>query len=139
MYFGNHCVTYLLLYVTQCSWHSLCPRYTRVIPATYAGPGQLGSEGLLHGKCAWVLQGVNKSLRVEPLLTFKHLFQQYIIIGTAYKNTHQTSLTSDSGIPPLKQNKIIEIIRRNDNISIYNNMLSSMCNIIIIIIKNIIK
>ena len=48
------------------------PRYTGVIPATYAGPGQLGS-GLPHGKCAWVMQGVNKSLRVEPLLTFKHL------------------------------------------------------------------
>ena len=73
--------------VTQCSWHSLCPSYTGVLPATYAGHGQLGSEGLPHGKCAWVMQGVNKSLRVEPLLTFKHLFQQYIIIGTAYKNT----------------------------------------------------
>ena len=24
--------------VTQCSWHSLCPRYTGEIPATYAGP-----------------------------------------------------------------------------------------------------
>ena len=48
------------------------PRYTEVIPATYAGPGQLGS-GLPHGKCAWVMQGVNKSLRVELLLTFKHL------------------------------------------------------------------
>ena len=24
--------------VTQCSWHSLCHRYTGVIPATYAGP-----------------------------------------------------------------------------------------------------
>ena len=46
------------------------PRYTGVIPATYAGPCQLGSEGLPSGKCAW---GVNKSLRVEPLLTFKHL------------------------------------------------------------------
>ena len=46
------------------------------------------------------MQGVNKSLRVEPLLTFKHLFQQYIIISIAYKNTHQTSLTSDSGITP---------------------------------------
>ena len=31
------------------------PRYTGVIPATYAGPGQLGSEGLPHGKCAWGL------------------------------------------------------------------------------------
>ena len=71
--------------VTQCSW--LCPSYTGVIPATYAGPGQLGSEGLPHGKCAWVMQGANKSLRVEPLLTFKYLFQQYNIIGTAYKNT----------------------------------------------------
>ena len=29
------------------------PRYTGVIPATYAGPGQLGSEGLPCGKCAW--------------------------------------------------------------------------------------
>ena len=29
------------------------PRYTGVIPATYTGPGQLGSEGLPHGKCAW--------------------------------------------------------------------------------------
>ena len=29
-------------------------RYTGVIPATYAGPGQLGSEGLPCGKCAWV-------------------------------------------------------------------------------------
>ena len=73
--------------VTQCSWHSLYPRYTGIVPATYAGPGQLGSEGLPCGKCAWVMQGVNKSLRVEPLLTFKHLFQQYIITGTAYKNT----------------------------------------------------
>ena len=84
------------------------------------------------------MQGVNKSLRVEPLLTFKHLFQQYIIFGTAYKNTSDI-LTSNSGITPLKQNKINEIISRNDNISIYNNMLSSMCNIIIIIIKNIDK
>ena len=25
-------------YVTQCSWHSLCPRYTGEIPTTYAGP-----------------------------------------------------------------------------------------------------
>ena len=31
--------------VTQCSWHSLCPGYTGVVPATYAGPGQLGFEG----------------------------------------------------------------------------------------------
>ena len=122
--------------VTQCSWHSLCPRYTGVVPATYDEPGQLAFEGLPCGKCAWVMQGVNKSLRVEPLLTFKHLFQQYFIISTAYKNTHQTS---DSGRTPLKQNKIIKIISRNDNISIYNIMLPSMCNIIIIIIKNIIK
>ena len=49
------------------------PRYTGVIPATYAGPCQLGSEGLPPGKCAWVMQVVNKSLRVELLLTFKHL------------------------------------------------------------------
>ena len=48
------------------------PRYTGVIPATYAGPGQLGS-GLPCGKCGWVMQGVNKSPRVEPLLTFKCL------------------------------------------------------------------
>ena len=48
------------------------PRYTGVIPATYAGPGQLG-YGLPCGKHAWIMQGVNKSLRVEPLLTFKHL------------------------------------------------------------------
>ena len=125
-------------FVTQCIWHSLCPRYTGVIPATYAGPGQLGSEGLPHGKCAWVTQRVNKSLRLEPLLTFKHLFQQYITIGTAYKNTSDTfdiKLRHNT----LKQNKINEIIIRNDNISIYNNMLSSMCNIIINIIKNIIK
>ena len=116
--------------VTQCSWHSLCPRYTREIPATYAG-----SEGLPCGKCAWLMQGVNKSLRVEPLLTFKCLFQQYVITGTAYKNTLDI-LTSNSGITtPLKRNKINEIIIRNDNISVYNNMLSSMCNIIIIIIK----
>ena len=33
-----------------------------MVPATYAGPGQLGFEGLSHGKCAWVMQGVNKSL-----------------------------------------------------------------------------
>ena len=125
--------------VTWCSWHSLCPSYTGVVPATYAGPGQLGSEGLPHGKCAWVMQGVNKSLRVEPLLTFKHLFHQYIIIGAAYKNTSDI-LTLNSGITtPLKQNKMNEIIIRNDNISIYINMLSSMCNNIIIIIKNIIK
>ena len=83
--------------VTQCTWYSLCPSYTGVEPATYAGPGQLGSEGLPHGKHAWVMQGVNKSLRVEPLLTFKHVFQQYIIIGTAYKNTSDI-LTSNSGI-----------------------------------------
>ena len=76
-----------MLYVTQCSWHSLCLSYIGVVPATYAGPSHLGSEGLPHGKCAWVMQGVNKSLRVEPLLTLKHLFQQYIIIGTTYKNT----------------------------------------------------
>ena len=76
---------------TQCSGHSLCPRYTGVVTATYAGPGQLGFVGLPHGKCAWVMHRVNKSLRVEPLLTFKHLFQQYFIISTAYKNTHQTS------------------------------------------------
>ena len=37
------------------------PRYTGVIPATYAGPGQPGS-GLPHGKCAGVMQGMNKSL-----------------------------------------------------------------------------
>ena len=55
------------------------PRYTGAIPATYAGPGQLGS-GLPRGKCAWVMQGVNKSLRVEPLLTFKHLLTVYIYI-----------------------------------------------------------
>ena len=85
--------------VTQCRWHSLCPRYTGVVPATYAGPGQLRFEGLPHGKCAWVMQGVNKALRVKPLLTFKHLFQQYFIISTAYKNTHQTS---DSGRTPVK-------------------------------------
>ena len=88
------------------------------------------------------MQGVNKSLRVEPLLTFKHLFQQYIIIGTAYKNTsdildiRHTLLTSET---PLKWNKINEFIIRNDNISIYINMLSFMHNNIIIIIKNIIK
>ena len=51
---------------------SHCPMYTGVIPATYAGPGQLDS-GFPCGKCAWIMQGVNKSLRVEPLLTFKHL------------------------------------------------------------------
>ena len=45
--------------VTQCSWHSLCPKYTGVVPATYAGPGQLGFEGLPHGKCDWVMQVVN--------------------------------------------------------------------------------
>ena len=122
--------------VSQCSWHSLCPRYTGVVPTTYAGPGQLGSEGLPCGKCAWVMQGVNKSLRVEPLLTFKHLFQQYFIISTAYRNTHQTS---DSGRTPLKQNKTIKIISRNDNISIYNIILPSMCNIITTIIKNVIN
>ena len=60
--------------VTQCSWHSLCPRYTGEVPATYAGPHHLGFVGLPYGKCAWVMQGVNKSLRMEPLLTFKHLF-----------------------------------------------------------------
>ena len=88
--------------VTQCSWHSLCPKYTGEIPATYAGPGQLGSEGLPHGKCTWVMQGVDKSLKVEPLITFKHIFQQYIITGTAYKNTSDI-LTSNSGIKtPLK-------------------------------------
>ena len=85
------------IYVTQCNRYSLCPSYTGLLPATYAGPGQLGFEGLPCGKCAWVMQGVNKSLRVEPLLTFKHLFQQYIIIGTAYKNTSDI-LTSYSGI-----------------------------------------
>ena len=69
-----------------------------MVPATYARPGQLGFVGLPHGKCAWVMQGVNKSLRLEPLLTFKHLFQQYFIISTAYKNTHQTSLTSESEV-----------------------------------------
>ena len=30
------------------------PRYTGVIPATYVGHGLWGSEGLPHGKCAWV-------------------------------------------------------------------------------------
>ena len=66
--------------------------------------GQLGfiGLGLQRGKCACVMQGVNKSLRVEPLLTYKHLFQQYYIISTAYKNTHQTS---DSGITPLCSHK----------------------------------
>ena len=48
------------------------PRYTGVIPATYAGPHQLGS-GLPHGSVCLGNVGVNKSLRVEPLLTFKHL------------------------------------------------------------------
>ena len=63
------------IHVTQFSWHSLCPRYTGVVPASYAGSGQLGFVGLPRGKCAWIMQEVNKSLRVEPLLTFKHLFQ----------------------------------------------------------------
>ena len=74
----------------------------------HCAPGTLGKyQPLMLGLVSWVLltrvsfgqheQGVNKSLRVEPLLTFKHLFQQYIIIGTAYKNTsdifdHQTQV-----------------------------------------------
>ena len=45
-------------------------RYTGVIPATYAGPGYLGSDSSKLGQHK---QGVNKSLRVEPLLAFKHL------------------------------------------------------------------
>ena len=49
--------------VTQCNRYSLCPSYTGVLPATYAGPGQQGFEGLPHGKCPWVMQGVKKSLR----------------------------------------------------------------------------
>ena len=93
----HRCLHVNFLSVTQCSWHSLCPRYTGVVPATYDWPGQLGFVGLPHGKCAWVMQEVNKSLTVEPLLIFKHLFIQYFTISTAYKNTHQTSLTSDSG------------------------------------------
>ena len=130
--FGKCCSMSIHIFVKQCSWHSLCPRFTGVVPATYAGPGQLGFEGLPCGQYAWVTQEVNKSLRVEPLLTFKHLFQQYFIISTAHRTTHQTS---DSGRTPLKQNEIIKSISRNDNISIYNIVLPSMCNIIIIIIK----
>ena len=40
---------FYIIYVTQCSWYSLCPSYTGVEPATYDGPGQLGSEGIPHG------------------------------------------------------------------------------------------
>ena len=60
-------------------------RYTGVITGHF-----------MLGLVSWVLltrvsfgqheQGVTNQ-RVEPLLSFKHLFQQYIIIGTAYKNT----------------------------------------------------
>ena len=47
-------------------------------------------------------------------------------------------MTSDTGMTtPLKQNKVNEIMIKDGNT--YINMLSSMHNIILIIIKNIIK
>ena len=64
----------------------------------HCAPGTLGKyQPLMLGLVSWVLltwvsirqheQRWTNS-RVEPLLSsFKHLFQQYIIIGTAFKNT----------------------------------------------------
>ena len=80
----------IYIYVTQSTWHSLCPRYTGEIPATYAGPGQLGSEGLPHGKCAWVTQAVNKPLKVESLLILNIYFNSILSL-VQHTRIHQTS------------------------------------------------